>query len=108
MRIRPALASVTVCAALAATIAPATAAHAKPVAKPDTACMHAGIKTLQGAKLLDDVARDGLPISTAVALGVRPRVGADLSGAPDPLPLSLILADHRAGDRSLFIYPWCS
>lgn len=108
MRIRPALASVTVFTALAVTLAPATAAHAKPAAKPDTACMHAGIKTLQGAKLLDDVARDGLPISTAVALGVRPRPGADLSTVPDPLPLSLILADHRAGTRSLFVYPWCS
>jgi hypothetical protein len=70
--------------------------------------MHAGIKTLQSAKLLDDVARNGLPIATAVQLGVAPRAGADLSGVPDPLPLSLILADHRAGDRSLFVYPWCS
>jgi hypothetical protein len=25
----------------------------------------------------------------------------------DPLPLPLILADHRAGSQSLFVYPWC-
>ena len=112
MRIRPlALTAATVLAATAATLAPVTTAHAAPQAKsakPDTACMHAGIKTLQGARLLDDVARDGLPLSTAVALGVTPRPGADLAGVPDPLPLSLILADHRAGNRSLFVYPWCS
>lgn len=109
MRFRTAaLASSTVFAALAATLAPAATAHAAPSAKPDTACMHAGIKTLQRAKLLDDVARDGLPLSAAGSLGVTPRPGADLSGVPDPLPLSLILADHRAGSRSLFIYPWCS
>ena len=95
-------------AALTATLAPASAAQAAPKAKPDVPCMHAGIKTLQSAKLLDDVARKGLPIATAVQLGVAPRAGADLSGVPDPLPLSLILADHRAGDRSLFVYPWCS
>ena len=28
-------------------------------------------------------------------------------GLPDPLPLSVVLADHRAGDDSLFLYPWC-
>jgi hypothetical protein len=109
MRIRSAaLAAATTLTALAATITPAAAAHAAPSARPDVACMHAGIKTLQSARLLDDVARHGLPISTAVALGVRPRAGADLSGVPDPLPLSLVLADHRAGSRSLFVYPWCS
>jgi hypothetical protein len=95
-------------AALTATLAPASAAEAAQKPKPDVACMQAGIKTLQSAKLLDDVARNGLPIATAVQLGVAPRAGADLSGVPDPLPLSLILADHRAGDRSLFVYPWCS
>lgn len=74
---------------------------------PDTSCMRAGIKTLQSAGLLDDVARSGLPIATAVALHVTPRAGTDLSAVPDPLPLSLILADHRAGSASLFVYPWC-
>jgi hypothetical protein len=54
------------------------------------------------------VARSGLPISVAVGLGVTVRPGADISGVPDPLPLSLILADHRAGASSLFVYPWCA
>ncbi|MFZ2012428.1 MAG: hypothetical protein WAV00_01230 [Nocardioides sp.] len=84
------------------------AADAAKAAKPDVACMHAGIKTLQSAHPLDDVARNGLPISVAVGLGVTVRPGADISGVPNPLPLSLILADHRAGGSSLFIYPWCA
>lgn len=90
---------------LAATVLVATPHSAS--ARPDTSCLRSGIKTLQGAHLLDDVARDGLPIATAVALGVTARPGADLTAVPDPLPLSLILADHRAGSRSLFVYPWC-
>jgi len=76
-------------------------------AAPDTSCQKSGIKTLQSAGLLDDVARAGLPISDAVDLGVTVRPGADLTGVPDPLPLSLILADHRAGSNSLFVYTWC-
>jgi hypothetical protein len=109
MKIRSAaLPAIAAVAAITATVVPVASADAAPAAKPDVACMHAGIKTLQSARLLDDVARGGLPIATAVALGVTPRAGADLSGVPDPLPLSLILADHRAGDRSLFVYPWCS
>src|SRR3954467_3699983 len=108
MRSRSAALATATVAALAATVATAAGAQAAPKAKPDVACMHADIKTLQSAKLLDDVARNGLPIATAVRLGVAPRAGADLSGVPDPLPLRLILADHRAGDRSLFVYPWCS
>ena len=88
-------------AAIGTVLVPGTAQAA-----PDTTCQKAGIKTLQGAGLLDDVARDGLPIADAVDLGVTVREGADLSGVPDPLPLSLILADHRAGTSSLFVYPW--
>lgn len=75
--------------------------------RPDVACMQAGIKTLQGARLLDDVARGGIAIDTAVSLGVTVRPGADISGIPNPIPLSLLLADHRAGDGSAFVYPWC-
>src|SRR4051794_34552818 len=84
---------------------PTTSALARPASAPDTACMRAGMATLRSAGLLDDVARSGLPIATAVSLGVTARAGADLSGVPDPLPLSLILADHRAGSHSLFVYP---
>ena len=86
--------------AAVAVAAPASAAQ-------DTACMRAGIATLKQAGAFSTVAKEGLPISTAVALGVTPRPGADLSGVPDPIPLSLLLADHRAGDSSLFVYPWC-
>lgn len=107
MRFRP-VALALAGAALVATAAPVAAAQASQPAKPDTSCMQAGIKTLQSAGLLDDVARSGLPISTAVSLGVMPRAGTDVSALPDPLPLSVILADHRAGSSSLFIYPWCS
>ena len=76
-------------------------------ANPDTGCMKAGIKTLQSAQLLDDVARHGISLGTAVSLGVTVRPGADISGVPNPIPFSLLLADHRAGDSSAFIYPWC-
>jgi len=76
-------------------------------AAPDTTCQKAGIKTLQSLGMLDDVAKSGLKISDAVGYGVSVRDGASLAGVPDPLPLSLILADHRAGSNSLFLYPWC-
>ena len=75
--------------------------------RPDTDCMRAGMATLRGAGLLDDAARGGVPISLAVGLGVTVRPGADISGVPDPIPFSTLLADHRAGDASLFVYPWC-
>ena len=90
--------------AVAGTIATSPSASA---AKPDTTCQRAGISTLQGAGLLDDVARGGLPISLALDLGVTPRPGTDVTTLPDPLPLSVVLADHRAGADSLFVYPWC-
>jgi hypothetical protein len=74
----------------------------------DTACQRAGMSTLRSLGLLDDVARDGLPIATAVSVGVTPRAGTDVSQLPDTLPLTVVLADHRAGDSSLFVYPWCA
>lgn len=76
-------------------------------AAPDTDCMRAGMTALKSLGAFSAVAKDGLPISTAVAVGVTPRAGTDVASLPDPLPLSVILADHRAGDDSLFIYPWC-
>ena len=96
--------TLSVAAALLATAAVAGPASA---ARPDVACMQAGIRTLQSARLLDDVARDGIAIATAVSLGVTVRAGADISGVPNPIPFSLLLADHRAGDSSAFVYPWC-
>jgi hypothetical protein len=92
--------------AAAALLTTATTASAAP-ARPDTACQKAGMSTLRSLGLLDDVARDGLPISLAVEAGVTVRSGARISGVPNPIPLSVVLADHRAGDSSLFVYPWC-
>ena len=91
----------------AALLALATLTGPAAAAKPDVACMQAGISTLQSARLLDDVARDGIAIETAVSLGVTVRPGADISGVPNPIPFSLLLADHRAGESSAFVYPWC-
>jgi hypothetical protein len=91
----------------AALLALATLTGPAAAAKPDVACMQAGISTLQSARLLDDVARDGIAIETAVSLGVTVRPGADISGVPNPIPFSLLLADHRAGESSAFLYPWC-
>jgi hypothetical protein len=54
------------------------------------------------------VAKDGLPLDTAVAVGITAHPGAAISGVPDPIPFSVVLADHRAGGNSLFAYPWCS
>jgi hypothetical protein len=93
-----------------AAAAMAVMAFAGPVAagtRPDTDCMRAGIATLRGAGLLDDAARGGVPISLAVDLGVTVRPGASLAGISDPIPFATILADHRAGDNSVFVYPWC-
>ena len=75
--------------------------------RPDTDCMRAGIATLKGAGLLDDAARGGVPIALALSLNVTVRAGADISGVSDPIPFNVVLADHRAGDASLFVYPWC-
>ena len=83
--------------------APASAAGHKP----DTDCMRAGMTVLKDAGLFSAVAGGGLPIDTAVSVGVTVRPGADISGVPNPIPLSVVLADHRAGDDSLFVYPWC-
>ncbi len=40
-------------------------------------------------------------------LGGTVRQGADISGVAGPVPFSLLLADHRAGDDSLFVHPRC-
>ena len=88
----------------------AVAAFGGPAAaatRPDVGCMQAGIRTLQNARLLDDVARNGIAVETAVSLGVTVRPGADLSAVPNPIPLPLLLTDHRAGGNSTFVYPWC-
>lgn len=99
----------TATAALAALSLAALAAGPASAApgRPDTECQRAGIAVLRDAGLLSGVAADGLPIATAESVGVTVRDGADISGVPDPIPFSVVLADHRAGDDSLFVYPWC-
>ena len=105
MRMRtPLVASAALALGLGLTLVPAASARAAP----DTGCMRAGIAFLKDNGLFSTVARDGLPIATAVAVGVTPRAGTDVASLPDPLPLSVVLADHRAGESSLFVYPWCS
>ncbi len=98
--------SILVTAALAAAV---VAAPVSASAKPDTGCMQAGIAVLKDAGLFSAVAKGGLPIETAVSVGVTLRDPmTDLSALPNPLPLSVVLADHRAGDASIFVYPWCA
>jgi hypothetical protein len=102
MRIFPAAAAASALTAAALLTSAGSASAAQ-----DTACMRAGMNTLKSLGLFSTVAKDGLPISLAVSAGVTVRDGADISGVPDPIPLSVVLADHRAGDNSLFVYPWC-
>jgi hypothetical protein len=95
-----------------ATAALAITAIAGPVGaagRPDVECQRAGISFLRHAGLLPAVAKGGLTIEAAVGagVGVRDPENTDLSALPNPLPFSLILADHRAGDNSIFTYPWC-
>jgi hypothetical protein len=94
-------------AALSLGVASVVLAPAAAQAKPDTDCMRAGISTLKSAGLFSTVARDGLPIATAVAVGVTPRAGTDVASHPHPQPRSVVRAAHRAGDDSLVLYPWC-
>lgn len=97
----------TALAAAGLAVLGATAIAPPATAKPDTDCMRAGLAVLKAAGLLPAVAKGGLPIATAVSVGVTPRAGTDVTTLPDPLPLSVVLADHRAGSNSLLLYPWC-
>lgn len=97
----------------AATVAVAglavTAFSAPAQAAPDTACQRAGIATLKSAGLLPTVAKNGVSVATAVSLGVTPRNGLPDGVTLDTvIPFSALLADHRAGADSIFVYPWCS
>ncbi len=107
MRTTAKAAAAVLLATTAAVLPAGAAGAAESGSKPDTACMQAGIATLKQVGLFSTVAAGGLPISVAVDYGVTPREGTDVGSLPDPLPLSVVLADHRAGDDSLFVYPWC-
>jgi hypothetical protein len=98
----------TVSAALAlAAAAGAGVLLAAPAQAADGQCQAAGIATLKSIGAFKAVQEGGISIATAVSVGVTVREGADISGVPDPIPFQLLLADHRAGDASLFVYPWC-
>ena len=72
------------------------------------ACQQAGISALQGLGALPTVAKNGISVADAVALGVAPRDGLPEGITLETvLPFSLVLADHRAGSDSIFVYPWC-
>jgi len=38
---------------------------------------------------------------------VRPGKEGMVGSVPNPIPFSVLLADHRAGSNSIFLYPWC-
>ena len=104
MKIFPAAAA----AVLASSALLATAGSAS--AAPDTACMQSGLSTLKSAGLLSAVAKGGVPLDYAVKeLGVTVRPGKEgmVGSVPNPVPFSVLLADHRAGSNSIFLYPWC-
>ena len=105
MRTSLRLGTATAALALAVTGTVLTAPSAS--ARADSSCLRAGLAVLHDAGLVDDVARGGLSIAFAGELGVTPRAGTDVAALPDPLPLSVVLRDHLAGDGSLFVYPWC-
>lgn len=96
-------ASVAAAAAIAAVAAaPASAASA------DGRCQAAGIATLKEIGAFKAVRDNGVSVGTAVSLGVAPRNGLPEGFTLDTvIPFHTLLADHRAGDDSLFIYPWC-
>jgi hypothetical protein len=97
-----------VAATLAAAAGAAVLVAAPAQAKPDTDCMRAGIATLKAVGLHSAVARNGITVGTAVSVGVTPRNGLPEGFTLDTvIPYSALLADHRAGADSVFVYPWC-
>ena len=101
MRIFPVVAATALAAAAVLTT------QGSASAAQDTDCQRAGMNALKSLGVFSQVAKSGVPIEVAVSLGVSPREGTDVGALPNPLPLSVVLADHRAGDDSLFSYPWC-
>jgi len=105
MSTRTRIAAATFVAAAGASVLVAAPAQA---ATPDTSCMQAGIATLKAVGLHSAVAKNGIPVGTAVSVGVTARNGLPQGFTLDTvIPYSTLLADHRAGDDSIFVYPWC-
>ena len=99
-RIAASLAAAAGIAALAA--APASAAPA------DGRCQAAGIATLKAVGEFTNVRDNGISVATAVSFGVAPRDGLPAGVTLDTvIPFHTLLADHCAGDESIFVYPWC-
>lgn len=96
-------------AAIAGLAAAGFAGTADATGKPTgIACQQAGISALKEAGLLTTVAKNGVSVGTAVGLGVGVRDQLpDGVGLDTVLSFSTVLADHRAGDNSIFTYPWC-
>ena len=80
-------------AVLASTAVLTTAGSAS--ASQDTSCMQAGLATLQSGGLLPGVAKSGLPLSTALAVGVKPRAGADIRAGLSPGEVIGYLREHE-------------
>lgn len=100
-RIAASIAAAAGIAALAA--APASAAPA------DGRCQAAGIATLKAVGEFKNVRDNGISVATAVGFGVAPRDGLPEGVTLDTvIPFQTLLADHRAGGDSIFVYPWCS
>ncbi len=105
MSTRTRIAAAAFVAAAGASVLVAAPAQA---ATPDTACMKAGIATLKAVGLHSAVAKNGITVATAVSVGVTARNGLPQGFTLDTvIPYSTLLADHRAGGDSIFVYPWC-
>ena len=96
------VAAATGVAALAAT------AFAAPAPAADGQCQAAGIATLKSIGAFKAVRDNGVTVATAVSLGVTPRDGLPEGFTLDTaIDFQTLIADHRAGDDSIFVYPWC-
>ena len=95
--------------AAAAGIAALTAAPASAAPAADGRCQAAGIATLKSIGAFKAVRDNGVSVATAVSLGVAPRNGLPEGFTLDTvISFKTLLADHRAGANSIFVYPWCS
>lgn len=93
----------------AAGIAALAAAPASASTTTDGRCQAAGIATLKQIGAFKAVRDNGVSVGTAVSLGVAPRDGLPEGFTLDTvIPFQTLLADHRAGADSIFVYPWCS
>lgn len=98
-----------IAAAAAATALGAGLFAAAPAQAADGRCQAAGIATLKSIGAFKDVRDNGITVGTAVSLGVTPRDGLPAGFTIDTvIDFKTLLADHRAGDSSIFVYPWCS